>query len=91
MPIDRDVALALVAGDVDDRAVQLMSTYEDMAEMIRLGAYRKGSSPDVDQAIQYYPAIENFLRQRKDEKTTLDAGYDELAKILNIKDWRKAK
>ena len=69
----------------------LLSTYEDMAEMIRLGAYRKGTSPEVDQAIQYYPALENFLRQRKDEKTTLDEGYDQLAAALGIKDWRKGK
>jgi len=69
----------------------LLSTYEDMAEMIRLGAYRKGSSPEVDQAIQYYPAIENFLRQRKDETTALDKGYDELATALNIPNWRGAK
>jgi len=72
-------------------ARNLLSTYEDMAEMIRLGAYRKGSSPDVDQAIQYYPALENFLRQRKDEKTDLDKGYDELAAVLGIKDWRDVK
>ncbi len=72
-------------------ARNLLSIYEDMAEMIRLGAYRKGTSPEVDQAIQYYPALENFLRQRKDEKTTLDQGYDELAAALNIKNWRGAK
>jgi flagellum-specific ATP synthase len=69
----------------------MMATYEDMAEMIRLGAYRKGSNPDVDQAIHYNPALENFLRQKKDEKTALDRGYDELAAVLGIKDWRKAK
>ena len=51
-------------------ARSMLSTYEDMAEMIRLGAYRKGSDPAVDQAIKYYPELENFLRQRKDEKTT---------------------
>jgi len=72
-------------------ARNLLSVYEDMAEMIRLGAYRKGTSPEVDQAVQYYPALENFLRQRKDEKTTLEEGYDQLAAALNIKDWRKAK
>ncbi len=69
----------------------LMSTYEDMAEMIRLGAYRKGSDPNVDQAILYYPALENFLRQAKDEKTLLDEGYDQLASVLGIKDWRNQK
>ncbi len=66
----------------------LLATYDDMAEMIRLGAYRKGSDPNVDQAIQYYPALENFLRQRKDETTTLEQGYDELAAILGITNWR---
>jgi flagellum-specific ATP synthase len=69
----------------------MLSTYEDMAEMIRLGAYRKGTNADVDQAMQYYPALEKFLTQRKDETTALDKGYDELAAALNIKDWRNPK
>jgi len=72
-------------------ARSMMATYEDMAEMIRLGAYRKGSSPEVDQAVQYYPALEDFLRQRKDEKSTLDEGYDQLAALLGITDWRGVK
>ncbi len=69
----------------------MMATYEDMAEMIRLGAYRKGSNADVDQAIQYWPALENFLAQKKDEKSTLAEGYNQLASILGIKDWRATK
>ncbi len=81
---EQENALVLVAR-------RLLSTYEDMAEMIRLGAYRKGSDPAVDQAIQYYPALEDFLRQRKDEKTTLDEGYDQLAKLLVIANWRETK
>jgi flagellum-specific ATP synthase len=62
----------------------LLSTYEDMAEMIRLGAYRKGSDQQVDQAVQFYPAIEKFLSQRKNETTTLEAGYKELAQALGV-------
>lgn len=69
-------------------ARRLLSTYEDMAEMIRLGAYRKGSDPEVDQAIQFYQPIENFLRQRKDEKTSVAEGYDQLAEILGLANWR---
>ena len=72
-------------------ARRLLSTYEDMAEMIRLGAYRKGSDAEVDQAIKYYPLLEDFLRQRKDEKTNLEDGYDQLAALLGIADWRGAK
>ena len=33
------------------RARQVMATYADMEELIRLGAYRAGSSPEVDEAI----------------------------------------
>lgn len=71
-------------------ARRLLSTYEDMAEMIRLGAYRKGSDPEVDQAIQYYQPLEDFLRQRKDEKSTIEEGYDQLAQVLGLGNWRGA-
>ncbi len=34
------------------RARQVMAAYSDMEELIRLGAYRPGSSPEVDEAIR---------------------------------------
>ncbi len=61
---------------------EILSTYEDMEELIRLGAYRKGSDPKVDIAIDLYPALEAFLAQAADEQTTLDEGYAMLAEIL---------
>jgi flagellum-specific ATP synthase len=62
-----------------------LAVYEDMAELIRLGAYRKGSDPKVDEAIGYYPALESFLGQRKGERTDLASGYAALADILGRK------
>jgi flagellum-specific ATP synthase len=59
-----------------------ISIYEDMAELIRLGAYRRGSDPKVDEAIRFYPAIEAFLTQRKDEQTDFATGYAALAQLL---------
>src|SRR5204863_4686928 len=47
------------------RARNLLSTYEDMADLIRLGAYRRGTDPAVDQAIAYNPLLAYFLRQHK--------------------------
>ena len=44
-----------------------MATYADMEELIRLGAYRAGSSPEVDEAIRLHEPLEAFLRQAKDE------------------------
>jgi flagellum-specific ATP synthase len=66
------------------RARRLLSAYNDMAEMIRLGAYRRGSDPLVDEAIEYNPAIEEFLKQGKRERTDMEAGYAKLAEILNV-------
>jgi len=70
-------------------ARNLMSTYEDMAEMIRLGAYRRGSDREVDHAIQYYPQIEQFIRQKKEESISLDESYDALAAVLGFENWRE--
>jgi flagellum-specific ATP synthase len=64
-------------------ARRLMSTYADMEELIRLGAYRKGSSPEVDEAISYHPLLEDFLRQQKDESSSLGEAYEKLAQLLN--------
>ena len=40
------------------KAREFMSTYADMEELIRLGAYRKGSDPKVDRAIAINPQFE---------------------------------
>jgi flagellum-specific ATP synthase len=64
-------------------ARQLLSTYEDMSELIRLGAYRAGTDSNVDAAVHYYPLIENFLSQQKVENTSLQECYAGLSQILN--------
>ena len=64
------------------KARKYISAYEDMAELIRLGAYKKGSNREVDEAIFYYPKIEEFLAQGKQERFTLPECYDLLGKIL---------
>lgn len=66
------------------RARQLMSTYADMEELIRLGAYRQGSNPAVDEAISFQPALEAFLAQDKAATSSLAEGYEELARILSV-------
>ena len=67
-------------------AKRLMATYADMEELIRLGAYRRGSSPDVDRAITLNPGFEAFLTQGKGDSTHLAEGYARLAKILETSD-----
>ena len=74
---DTEEEAALVA-----KARKYISSYEDMAELIRLGAYKKGSSREVDEAIFYYPMIEEFLSQKKGENFSLEECYALLAQIL---------
>jgi flagellum-specific ATP synthase len=64
------------------RGRQVMATYADMEELIRLGAYRAGSSPEVDEAIRLHEPLEDFLRQAKDEVSGLAEGYRRLQQIL---------
>jgi flagellum-specific ATP synthase len=68
-----------------NRARVLLAAYEDMAEMIRLGAYRPGSDPKTDEAIHFHPALEAFLEQDKDERADLAGGYATLAEILKAR------
>jgi len=64
------------------RARQVMATYADMEELIRLGAYRAGTSEEVDEAIRLHGPLEEFLAQSKEEATSLGQGYQRLGQIL---------
>ena len=66
------------------RAKQVVTVYEDMAELIRLGAYRKGSDKAVDESLILYPQIEEFLRQDKDDNTPIADAFKRLAQILGM-------
>ena len=66
------------------RARSLIATYEDMAELIRLGAYSAGTDAKVDQAIHYHDRLEEFLNQPKSEHTKIGEGFDRLSAILGV-------
>jgi flagellum-specific ATP synthase len=41
----------------------ILSTYAEVADLIRVGAYTKGTAPQVDRTIELLPAVELFLKQ----------------------------
>ena len=63
-------------------ARRLMASYADMAEMIRLGAYRAGSDPEVDAAIRHHPGLEAFLTQDVGERCTAAESFARLEALL---------
>ncbi len=47
---------------------RLLASYREAEELIQIGAYAKGSNPDVDAAIAVRPAIQAFLQQDQHER-----------------------
>lgn len=66
------------------KAKYYVSTYYDMAEIIRIGAYKKGSDIEVDKAIHYQPLIEEFLKQAPNEHSPISESFNQLANILEL-------
>jgi flagellum-specific ATP synthase len=64
------------------KARRTLGTFADMEELIRLGAYRPGSSAEVDEAIRLNPALEQFLAQAKDEASSIAESYSLLGQII---------
>ncbi|UOQ43054.1 flagellar protein export ATPase FliI [Halobacillus salinarum] len=62
-----------------ERLRALLATYEENVELIQIGAYKKGSSSKIDEAIHYHPAIINFLKQGVHEPSS----YEQSRSTLN--------
>jgi len=48
-----------------------------------VGAYIKGSNPKIDLAIDKFPLIENFLRQKYDETSTREQALTQLFALFS--------
>ncbi len=65
------------------RARQVLALQAEMAELVRLGAYRAGSDAAVDEALRLAPRIEALLHQGKGEATSLDDAFAALREALD--------
>jgi flagellum-specific ATP synthase len=57
------------------RARAILALHGDMADLVRLGAYRAGTDPAVDEAILVAPRLEALLRQERHERTALPDSF----------------
>jgi flagellum-specific ATP synthase len=60
---------------------QIYSAYRQRQDLIAVGAYQKGSDPQVDYAIAMYPTLSRFLQQEVDEPVELRTAQERLASI----------
>lgn len=64
------------------RLRDVLATYGDMEELIRLGAYTKGSDPQVDEAMVLMPKLNAFLQQSPTERAAMADSFSQLATAL---------
>jgi flagellum-specific ATP synthase len=76
----------VLAGDGEraaaQRAVALLSTYEQSRVLIESGVYAAGASQEIDAAIAKRPALLEFLRQGQDERSTQAESAGALIRLL---------
>jgi len=60
---------------------RLLAAYQSSEDLIRIGAYQKGSDPTLDKAIGLMPEIKRFLQQKPDESNMLQNSIDQLLSL----------
>lgn len=60
----------------------VLSTYINSEDLINIGAYKKGSSNEIDEAIRLYPSILSFLKQATDEKVSFQESVQQLSNLV---------
>ena len=63
---------------------ELMAVYQNNAQMINAGIYVKGSSKSIDEAIDKYEEIEDFLKQEEEDHCTMDDTLNKLSALSGI-------
>jgi flagellum-specific ATP synthase len=79
--IDVSRSISRVATDIIDpehkaaarKLREILATYADVQDLIRIGMYQRGSNPKTDRAIDLMPSVEKFLRQEVDSPSEYEA------------------
>ncbi|MCI9056874.1 MAG: flagellar protein export ATPase FliI [Oscillospiraceae bacterium] len=60
----------------------VMGVYEKNADLVSIGAYKAGTNPKLDHALQKMDAINGFLTQGIDESFSYEESLEELRRIM---------
>jgi flagellum-specific ATP synthase len=69
--------------DAASRLRELYYTYSKSEDLINIGAYKRGTSREIDEAIHYEPLITAFLKQGYQDKVSLEQTVNELIALSN--------
>ena len=66
------------------RVRELLAVYEEAQDLVNIGAYKAGSNPRVDWALENLEKVRRFLRQGMTERFSFD---ETLAQLLPLAPW----
>ena len=64
---------------LEPRVRACLATHRDAEDLIQIGAYARGSSAAIDEAIAWLPLITAFLRQPLDQRASFEESVAALA------------
>ncbi|GAB1398672.1 hypothetical protein MASR2M79_16170 [Aminivibrio sp.] len=68
--------------DAAGKIRELLAVYGESEDLIGIGAYKRGTSPRVDWALEHLEDVREFLRQSVDEKVSFEAMEGELIGLI---------
>lgn len=66
-----------------ERLRDLYFTYNKSEDLINIGAYKRGTSKEIDEAIHYEPLITSYLKQGYLDKVSLESSVNEIITLAN--------
>ena len=63
-------------------ARHVLAIHRQYKELLDIGAYKTGTNPQLDRALEIHPKLMEFLRQPMTEKTPIQTTFDTLYSIL---------
>lgn len=63
---------------------EVLSKFEDVEELVRIGLYKEGSNPLVDKVIKYLPQVEGFFKQKPEEKVSFGESVKALEELYKL-------
>ncbi len=66
------------------RARAILATYTEIADLVRLGAYKHGADPVVDEAVALASRIEQAISQNRHTRQSLTESFDALAAAMEM-------
>ena len=64
--------------DLAGKVREVLATYQEAADLITIGAYTRGSSPQIDYAIRMIDAVNAYLCQKIDEQASCEDSLQQL-------------